>query len=151
VTQWLFGYDVSMTEQQPEEDPTDSQAASEPDQTDDSASSGDSSDSGGSDGSSSSSSSSSSDGSDGSGDSGGSGGSAPEPGAISDEQLPEDLQPTEDNPLARHPRQTGDEDDRIGANVEGGDADNPSASMGYGSDDNESSGDEDDESGGGAG
>jgi hypothetical protein len=125
-----------MTEQQPEEDPTDSQAASEPDQTDDSASSGDSSDSGGSDGS---------------GDSGGSGGSAPEPGAISDEQLPEDLQPTEDNPLARHPRQTGDEDDRIGANVEGGDADNPSASMGYGSDDNESSGDEDDESGGAAG
>jgi hypothetical protein len=103
--------------------------------------------------SSSSSSSSSSDGSDGSGDSGGSGGSAPEPGAISDEQLPEDLQPTEDNPLARHPRQTGDEDDRIGANVEGGDADNPSASMGYGSDDNERSGDEgeDNESGGGAG
>ena len=40
------------------------------------------------------------------------------PGEITDEQLPEDLQPTEDNPLARHPQQTGDEDDRIGADRE---------------------------------
>ena len=34
---------------------------------------------------------------------------------VADEQLPDDLQPTEDNPLARHPGQTGDEEDRIGA------------------------------------
>lgn len=34
---------------------------------------------------------------------------------ISEEQLPEDLQATEDNPLARHPEQTGDPDDAIGA------------------------------------
>ncbi len=65
--------------------------------------------------------------------------SAPAPeegqGAISDEQLPEDLQPTEDNPLARHPGQTGDEDDKIGADSESGDADNPSASAGYRDDD----------------
>ncbi|MEO7350292.1 MAG: hypothetical protein ABIR34_05505 [Marmoricola sp.] len=44
---------------------------------------------------------------------------SPEPedgkATISDEQLPEDLQPTEDNPLARHPGQTGDQDDQIGA------------------------------------
>ncbi len=37
---------------------------------------------------------------------------------VTDEQLPEDLQPTEDNPLARHPDQTGDDDDRIGADRE---------------------------------
>ena len=42
-----------------------------------------------------------------------------EPGDIGDDQLPEDLQPTEDNPLARHPGQTGDEDDQIGADREG--------------------------------
>jgi hypothetical protein len=41
-----------------------------------------------------------------------------EPGDIGDAQLPEDLQPTEDNPLARHPGQSGDEDDQIGADRE---------------------------------
>ena len=40
-------------------------------------------------------------------------------GDITDDQLPEDLQPSEDNPLARHPGQTGDEDDEIGADREG--------------------------------
>ena len=58
-----------------------------------------------------------------------------EPGGVSDAELPEDLQATEDNPLARHPRQTGDEDDKIGADSETGDAANPSASMTYGEDD----------------
>jgi hypothetical protein len=58
-----------------------------------------------------------------------------EPGEIGDDRLPEDLQPTEDNPLARHPGQTGDDDDKIGADSEGGDAENPSASMSYGADD----------------
>ena len=38
---------------------------------------------------------------------------------ISDDQLPPDLQPDEDNPLARHPEQTGDEDDKIGSDREG--------------------------------
>ena len=42
-----------------------------------------------------------------------------EPGDVGDDQLPEDLQPTEDNPLARHPGQSGDEDDEIGADREG--------------------------------
>lgn len=42
-----------------------------------------------------------------------------EPGEVGDDNLPEDLQPTEDNPLARHPGQTGDEDDEIGADREG--------------------------------
>jgi hypothetical protein len=42
-----------------------------------------------------------------------------EPGDIGDDQLPEDLQPTEDNPLARHPGQSGDEDDEIGSDREG--------------------------------
>ena len=37
---------------------------------------------------------------------------------MGDDQLPEDLQPHEDNPLARHPDQTGDEDDQIGADRE---------------------------------
>lgn len=55
------------------------------------------------------------------------------PGDIGDDMLPEDLQPTKDNPLARHPRQTGEDDDRIGASVEGSDAENPSANMTYGS------------------
>ena len=41
------------------------------------------------------------------------------PGDIGDAQLPEDLQPTEDNPLARHPGQSGDEDDQIGKDREG--------------------------------
>jgi hypothetical protein len=61
-----------------------------------------------------------------------------EPGAVSDAELPEDLQATEDNPLARHPRQTGDEDDKIGADTETGDAENPSASMTYGEDSDDS-------------
>ncbi|MBV9831426.1 MAG: hypothetical protein JOZ82_07495 [Marmoricola sp.] len=38
---------------------------------------------------------------------------------ISDEMLPQDVRPDEDNPLARHPEQTGDEDDQIGADREG--------------------------------
>ncbi len=38
---------------------------------------------------------------------------------IGDDQLPADVQPTEDNPLARHPDQTGDSDDEIGADREG--------------------------------
>jgi hypothetical protein len=42
-----------------------------------------------------------------------------EPGDVGDSQLPADLQPTEDNPLARHPGQSGDEDDEIGADREG--------------------------------
>jgi hypothetical protein len=42
-----------------------------------------------------------------------------EPGDVGDDQLPEDLQPTEDNPLARHPGQTGEEEDKIGADREG--------------------------------
>ena len=57
-----------------------------------------------------------------------------DPGGVSDADLPEDLQATQDNPLARHPRQTGDEDDKIGADSETGDAANPSASMTYGED-----------------
>lgn len=68
---------------------------------------------------------------------------ASEPGEIGDDKLPEDLQPTEDNPLARHPAQTGDDDDKIGAEVEGTDADNPSASMTYGSDDDDDNSDQD--------
>ncbi len=68
-------------------------------------------------------------------DGGQAGDSGAQPGAIGDEQLPEDLQPTEDNPLARHPGQTGDADDKIGADTEGGDAENPSTSMTYGSQD----------------
>ncbi len=55
------------------------------------------------------------------------------PGEVSDDLLPEDLQPSEDNPLARHPGQTGDDDDKIGADTEGGDAENPSTNMTYGS------------------
>ena len=42
-----------------------------------------------------------------------------EPGDVGDAQLPADLQPTEDNPLARHPGQSGDEDDEIGTDREG--------------------------------
>ncbi|ROR89977.1 hypothetical protein [Nocardioides aurantiacus] len=41
-----------------------------------------------------------------------------EPGEVTDSQLPEDLQPGEDNPLATHPDQTGNEDDQIGADRE---------------------------------
>ena len=40
------------------------------------------------------------------------------PGDIGDDQLPPDLQPTEENPLARHPDQTGDDDDQIGTDRE---------------------------------
>ena len=56
-------------------------------------------------------------------------------GGSADAELPEDLQATEDNPLARHPRQTGDENDKIGADSETGNAESPSASMTYGEDD----------------
>jgi len=42
-----------------------------------------------------------------------------EPGGIGEEQLPEDLRADEDNPLARHPAETGDESDAIGADAEG--------------------------------
>ncbi len=31
---------------------------------------------------------------------------------ISDDQLPEDLRPTDDNPLAKNPDEEGDEDDK---------------------------------------
>jgi hypothetical protein len=65
---------------------------------------------------------------------------------IGDDQLPEDLQPTEDNPLARHPRQTDDEDDKIGADSETGDADDPSAAMTYGNDDDPDDSDGSDDS-----
>ncbi|KQT94017.1 hypothetical protein ASG49_03555 [Marmoricola sp. Leaf446] len=41
-----------------------------------------------------------------------------EPGEVTDAQLPEDLQPGEDNPLATHPDQTGNDDDQIGADRE---------------------------------
>ena len=41
-----------------------------------------------------------------------------EPGEVGDAQLPDDLKPSEDNPLARHPDQTGNEDDQIGADRE---------------------------------
>ena len=71
----------------------------------------------------------------GSSDSGSNDSDSSDPGGVSDEELPEDLQATEDNPLARHPRQTGDENDKIGADSETGDAENPSASMTYGEDD----------------
>jgi hypothetical protein len=43
-----------------------------------------------------------------------------EPGEVADDQLPEDLRPSEENPLARHPEQTGDADDAIGEDREGG-------------------------------
>jgi hypothetical protein len=42
-----------------------------------------------------------------------------EQGEITDDQLPPDVRPEEDNPLARHPDQTGDQDDEIGADTEG--------------------------------
>jgi hypothetical protein len=71
----------------------------------------------------------------GSDEAGGSDTDSGDPGGVSDAELPEDLQATEDNPLARHPRQTGDENDQIGADSETGDAANPSASMTYGEDD----------------
>ena len=76
----------------------------------------------------------------GSSDSGSNDSDSSEPGGVSDAELPEDLQATEDNPLARHPRQTGDEDDKIGADSETGDAENPSASMTYGEDDDSDEG-----------
>jgi hypothetical protein len=95
--------------------------------------------------------SSGSDDSDGSSDSGPSdagGSEAGEAGGVSDAELPEDLQATEDNPLARHPKQTGDEDDKIGADSETGNADDPSAAMTYGEDseDDDSSAGNDDSS-----
>jgi hypothetical protein len=42
-----------------------------------------------------------------------------EQGEITDDQLPGDVRPEEDNPLAKHPDQTGDKDDEIGADTEG--------------------------------
>ena len=66
-----------------------------------------------------------------------------EPGAVSDADLPEDLQATEDNPLARHPKQTGDEDDQIGADSETGNAADPSAAMTYGEDSDDEGDDSD--------
>lgn len=56
-----------------------------------------------------------------------------EEGGIGDDRLPEDLQPTSDNPLARHPGQTGEDEDMIGGASDEERARNPSASMGYGS------------------
>ena len=85
----------------------------------------------------------------GSGETGGSDSHSGDPGGVSDAELPEDLQATEDNPLARHPRQTGDEDDKIGADSETGDAANPSASMTYGEDDSDESGSNTSDEGGG--
>jgi hypothetical protein len=38
----------------------------------------------------------------------------PEVGLIPDEDLPEDLQPTDDNPLAKDPSETEEEDDGAG-------------------------------------
>ena len=114
MTQWFFGYDQRMSEQQPEDEttetpPTDDQTDGPTDTSEDS--------------------------------------SASEleesaPGDIGDDKLPEDLQPTEDNPLARHPSQTGDEDDKIGADNESGDAANPSSNMAYGSEDSNAPSDE---------
>ncbi len=117
-----------MSEQQADDEsvevPQDTGAdAPDPSESDDSSGSGDS-------GSSDS----------GSSDSGSNDSDSSEPGGVSDEELPEDLQATEDNPLARHPRQTGDEDDKIGAESETGDAENPSASMTYGEDDDSDEG-----------
>ena len=114
-----------MSEQQADDEsvevPQDTGAeAPDPSKSDDSSGSGDSG--GSSDSESSDTGSSDSD-------------STGEPGGISDADLPEDLQATEDNPLARHPRQTGDKDDQIGADSETGDAENPSANMTYGEDD----------------
>jgi hypothetical protein len=42
-----------------------------------------------------------------------------EQGEITDDQLPPDVRPEEDNPLAKHPDQTGEKDDEIGADTEG--------------------------------
>ena len=117
-----------MSEQQADEEsvdvPQDTGAdAPDPSKSDDSSGSGDA-------GSSKSGSSES-----GSSESGSTDSDSSDPGGVSDAELPEDLQATEDNPLARHPRQTGDEDDKIGADSESGDAANPSASMTYGEDD----------------
>jgi len=44
------------------------------------------------------------------GDASSAGGGQPDPTSISDEQLPEDLRPTDDNPLAKAP--SGDDEDR---------------------------------------
>ncbi len=55
------------------------------------------------------------------------------PGEVSDDDLPEDLRPTEDNPLARHPRQTGQDADKIGADADDDRASNPTTNITYGS------------------
>ena len=94
-----------MSEQQPEEETTGSTESTDPSGATDSDTS---SESGGSSESSGSSESNASSEPKGEG----------EPGEISDEDLPEDLQPTEENPLARHPDQTGDDEDKIGADTD---------------------------------
>ena len=118
MTQWFFGYDACMSEQQPEDE------ATETPQTDDQSD-------GQSDGQT-----------DDAGDSGSSELEESGPGDIGDDKLPEDLQPTEDNPLARHPGQTGDDEDKIGADTEGSDAENPSSNMAYGTEDSNAPSDE---------
>lgn len=40
-------------------------------------------------------------------------------GEISDEQLPEDLQPTDDNPLAKNPDEDSDEDSGMSLGPDG--------------------------------
>jgi hypothetical protein len=109
VTQWFFGYDATMSAQQPADTADESPQPNSDDSNEPTGSDVEES----------------------------------VPGDIGDDKLPEDLQPTADNPLARHPGQTGDEDDKIGADTEGGDADNPSANITYGSgpDDGGNSGD----------
>ena len=84
-----------MSEQQPDAADTDAPTASEADEDSSSTSSG-------------SAGSASAEGSVSSG----------EPGDVGDDQLPEDLQPSEDNPLARHPEQTGESNDEIGTDRE---------------------------------
>ena len=49
--------------------------------------------------------------------------SSPSPssvGSISDEQLPEDLRPTDDNPLAKNPDENGDEAPGLTPDIGGG-------------------------------
>ena len=83
-----------------------------------------------------------------------------EPGEVGDAQLPEDLQPGEDNPLATHPDQTGNEDDQIGADREedpetapltADEADYGSGAGGGGSSEGTDGGSSDGSSGGGDG
>ncbi len=111
-----------MTEAQQSDDATDSTETSSESSSE--SSSGTSSGTSSSDSSGAASSSSSN-------DSSSSGLEESGPGDIGDDKLPEDLQPTEDNPLARHPGQTGDKSDQIGADTEGTDSANPSSNLAY--------------------